>query len=522
MIPFASQRANGQDLAVHLMNEQDNDLVELIDLRGTVSNDVSGAFAEWDFQRKAYTNCDKFLYSLSINGDPKQAPLTHGQYMEYLDDVERTFGLENQGRAIVRHIKNGREHYHAVYSRIDAENKRAIPISFDKVKLMRLTRDFAQRHDIELPKGYSNTEDRAQSSQLSLYDKVQEQATGISKQERSDFVTDCWRRRDSPTSFVAELEEGGYILASGRRPYVLVDRFGHINSLARLINDPAVRIKHVKAFLAEEYPKGSLPDAEDIKKRLNEGDVPTRTEAEEHRRERKEKSEALKASQVQRRTRLQVEEKQLRANQQRQRESVIATHREKMQKLRAQYTDEKERAHQTKLSSGSGLKALLARASGYQAVMKAIRRYKDRRRLKQFLEEKARLHQALKDQQTRDNQIHDVQLLELRRKERALNGIEKREEKSLETSLSQKRIYRMRKGLEHMPALELALTPPGRKVNVHRARHRHTHSEKVYKPRDEAASLADYFNEQANPRSDKTDSDSLSFEKLDRDKGRRR
>ena len=72
MIPFASQRANGQDLAVHLMNEQDNDQVELMDLRGSVSNDLSGAFAEWDFQAKSFTRCKKYLYSLSLNPDPSQ------------------------------------------------------------------------------------------------------------------------------------------------------------------------------------------------------------------------------------------------------------------------------------------------------------------------------------------------------------------------------------------------------------------------------------------------------------------
>ena len=80
----------------------------------------------------------------------------------------------------------------------------------------------------------------------------------------------------------------------------------------------------------------------------------------------------------------------------------------------------------------------------------------------------------------------------------------------------------MRKGLEHMPALELALTPPGRKVNVHRARHRHTHGEKVYKSRDEAASLADYFNEQSNSGAKRTESDPPSFEQSDRSKGRKR
>ena len=105
MIPFASQRSNGQDLAVHLMNEEDNEVIELIDIRGAVSNDISGAFAEWKFQSDVLTNCDKELYSLSINPDPKYDKFSHDQYMEYLGDVERELGLEGQGRVVVRHVK---------------------------------------------------------------------------------------------------------------------------------------------------------------------------------------------------------------------------------------------------------------------------------------------------------------------------------------------------------------------------------------------------------------------------------
>lgn len=520
MIPFASQRANSEDLAVHLMNERDNDEVELMDIRGAVSNDLSGAFAEWDFQRKAYTNCDKFLYSLSVNCDPKQPALSHEQYMEYLGDVEQELGLEGQGRAVVRHIKNGREHYHAVYSRIDSENKRAIPISFDKMKLMRVTRDFALRHEIELPKGYANKDDRAQSSQLSLYDKVQEQETGISKTERSEFITGCWKRRDTPASFVAELQENGYILASGRRPYVLVDQFGHINSLARLINDPDVRIKHVREFLGTEYPEESLPDADTVKEQLKNKKASSGSEEQDDRRDKKEKLSALKLSQIERRKRLETEKRGLRKNQQRERDRTVHLHRTKMVQLRSAYGEEKARAHQPR--SEGRLKTILATVSGYKAITKAIRRYKDRQRMKKFLDQKAHLRVELEEQQAHEKRIHELQLMEFRRKEKALDGVEKREAKSLDTALEHRRIHRLRQGQEHMPALALTLSPPGRKANVHRARHRHTHSTKTYQSREEHEGLSEYFNEKANPYADQSDSESPTFEHTERGKPRKR
>jgi hypothetical protein len=58
----------------------------------------------------------------------------------------------------------------------------------------------------------------------------------------------------------------GYILARGRRPYVLVDIYGHENALPRMINDKQVRAKDVQAFLKSDYPSDSLPSVDEAKK----------------------------------------------------------------------------------------------------------------------------------------------------------------------------------------------------------------------------------------------------------------
>ena len=46
MIPKASQRAGGQDLATHLLNALDNEYVEVAEVSGAVASDLHGAFAE--------------------------------------------------------------------------------------------------------------------------------------------------------------------------------------------------------------------------------------------------------------------------------------------------------------------------------------------------------------------------------------------------------------------------------------------------------------------------------------------
>ena len=150
MIPFATQRANGQDLATHLRNAQDNEYVELGDLRGAIADDLHGAFAEWEAQAKAMTRCKNYLYSLSVNPEYRRSPLSRAHYAAYIDRVEAALGLEGQPRAVVFHIKAGREHAHVVWSRIDAQEMKAIHMAFDHEKLMGVTRAFAREHGIEL------------------------------------------------------------------------------------------------------------------------------------------------------------------------------------------------------------------------------------------------------------------------------------------------------------------------------------------------------------------------------------
>ncbi len=172
MIPFGSQRALGQDLATHLLNEYDNELMEVAEVRGAIAQDLHGAFAEWEVQAHYLTKCQNYLYSLSINPDPTQEPLTREQYFDYINRAEEGLGLSGQPRAVLFHIKHGREHCHVVWSRIDTDNGKAVQIAFDRQKLMMVTREFARQHGLQLPKGYEKDRD-GKNRQLSLYEMHQ-------------------------------------------------------------------------------------------------------------------------------------------------------------------------------------------------------------------------------------------------------------------------------------------------------------------------------------------------------------
>ena len=67
--------------------------------------------------------------------------------------IEQKLGLEDQPRAIVFHEKDGRRHCHAVWSRIDAQEMKAINLPFFKNRLMEISRELYLEHGWDMPHG---------------------------------------------------------------------------------------------------------------------------------------------------------------------------------------------------------------------------------------------------------------------------------------------------------------------------------------------------------------------------------
>ena len=476
MIAFGSQRGCGADLATHLANAEDNEYVERIEGRGSIADDTHGAFAEWETIAHAMTRCENYLYSLSINPDPAQGPITHEQYMDYVERAEAKLGLHGQPREIYRHIKEDRrgelrEHYHCVWSRIDVQDCRAIPISFDRSKLMMVSREFAHDHDLTLPDGYHTGKAKAQ--QLSLYDKAQMDQTGLSKQDRMDVITDLWRASDSAKAFVAGLEEHGYMLANGRRPYVLVDVYGHKNALPRMIDDKAVRQKDVLAFLENDYPPESLPTVEEAKKLAAQHYA----ERKQLRRseEQAEQLAILKRSQDKRAEKLQADIARLKDRHGRQREELVLEQTDAHEALKKRQAGEDFQVNIARTQNApKGIAGFFAKYTGISFVRSQLHRREDRLRENRQALEREKLAQEQKEKADHQTRLHQLQMMELRRKEKAQALVFSREQRTLARKHEQERAIAYRKGHEHMPAPALTLTPGGRRAMPHKAARRYT------------------------------------------------
>lgn len=255
MILNGNQRGGAKDLAVHLMKEE-NDHVELYELRGFVADDLMGAFGEAQAISKG-TRCKQFLFSLSLN-PPEKELVAVSEFEAAIDKVEKKLGLEGQPRAIVFHEKNGRRHAHAVWSRIDTINMKAIQLSHSHRKLRDVSREIYREHGWELPSGLIDRDARDPKN-FSLAEWQQARRIGKDPRAIKSALQDAWAISDSKSALALALEERGFTLAKGdRRGFVVLDRDCEIYSLPKWLG---IKTKAVREKVGPSAPLMSVEAA---------------------------------------------------------------------------------------------------------------------------------------------------------------------------------------------------------------------------------------------------------------------
>lgn len=251
MILKGSQRSGAKALADHLMNDRDNDHVSCLELRDFSSDQLHGALSEMHAISKA-TQCKQFMFSLSLN-PPQDHIATEQDFLEAADRAEQQLGLSDQPRAIVVHEKEGRRHAHVVWSRIDADEMKAINLPHFKNKLRDLSRDLFLDHGWVLPDGLATYGNKSPLN-FTLEEWQQAKRQGLDPREIKQAFQQAWERCDSQIGFKNALEDRGYFLARGdRRGFVALDVDGNVHSIAKWTG---LKTKDVTAKLgsAENLP----------------------------------------------------------------------------------------------------------------------------------------------------------------------------------------------------------------------------------------------------------------------------
>jgi hypothetical protein len=420
MIPKGNQRAGGQQLATHLLNSYDNDSVEIVDMRGAIAQDLHGAFAEWYAESKA-TKCIQYLYSLSINPDHRQGPFNREHYDDFIRRTEDKLGLSGQPRAVVFHVKHGREHCHVVWSRIDTEKMKAVPLSHDRQKLRAVAQEYARDHNLTLPPGMQNDRGKDRyadrDKQEDLGDKQREERTGVSKAQRRREIAEAWHGSDSGQAFIRALEERCYYVARGDDcAYAVVDLYGEVSNLARQVD--GVKTKELKARLGDRDKLVDVATAQDRAREERQARLLKQ-------RGREEPEQGKQGTARQRRDALEQDQSIRRANLQAKRQLLTECHSTERKALADIQNSSSAAVFRDRAAKHPrGVMAFLARVTGFDALTAFRHTREDRRRIAEQRLQTAALVRR-----------HRREMQNFRHEERGLTSLDKRERRSLETRL---------------------------------------------------------------------------------------
>lgn len=232
MIAKGTTHNNGPRLANYLVNCKDEDeRAELFELRGFADDDIVEAFRSVHVIADA-TRCEKPFYHCQVR-TPDGEDLTREQWLAVADRLEQRLGLDDQPRAIAFHTKDGHEHMHIAWSRIDEDSLTARELRFDHRKLMRACRDIEQEMGLT---PVPNERVRSGPDAPSREEFEQARRLGVDIHATRQAIRDCWERADNGASFAAALQEQGLTLARGdRRDFVVVDGEGGIHALGKRV-----------------------------------------------------------------------------------------------------------------------------------------------------------------------------------------------------------------------------------------------------------------------------------------------
>jgi MobA/VirD2-like, nuclease domain len=247
LILKGSQRGGATALGKHLLNTADNEHVELHEIRGFVSDDLMGAMREAYAVSKG-TKCRQHIFSVSLS-PPETENVDIQIFEQAIEQVEERNGLSGQPRIVVFHEKEGRRHAHAAWSRIDAQQMKAVNMAFFKTKLRDLSREIYLEQGWKMPRGLMDSKARDPLN-YSLEEYQQAKRMGVSARDLKRDIQECYAVSDTRQSFQAALKERGLYLANGRRGFVAI-AVQHPNEVISVPRAAGKKAKEVRAKLGD-------------------------------------------------------------------------------------------------------------------------------------------------------------------------------------------------------------------------------------------------------------------------------
>lgn len=260
MILQGNQRAGARALGLHLLKDE-NDRVDVHEIKGFISDDVVSALEEV-YAVSRGTKAKQYLYSLSLN-PPANENVSDADFEDAINRVEDKLKLTGQPRVIVFHTKpdvsgEQRRHCHAVWSRINTNEMKAIHLPYTKYKLQEISRDLYIEYGWDMPDGFIN-KDKRNIQNFTLAEWQQAKRNGKDPRVIKTALQDSWAASDDQVSLREALKERGYVLVRGdRRGFVALNEKCEPFALPKWIG---IKTKEVGTRIEEPEKLPSIDEA---------------------------------------------------------------------------------------------------------------------------------------------------------------------------------------------------------------------------------------------------------------------
>ena len=224
-----------------------------IEVQGTVSQDVQSALQEME-SISSGTKCKSFLYHASINPQEHEH-LTPEQWQRAVEILEKELNFEGHQRVLVKHIKDGRAHYHCIWNRINPDTLKAVHMSGSFAAHERASRQMEREFGLERIQGVHVERDQGKIPRRGPKSREMERGkrSGFDPRQITAEVSALWNDSKNGAEFKAALEERGYLLARGdKRDFLLVDLAGDHHNLTRRTGARAVDVRAKLADIERE------------------------------------------------------------------------------------------------------------------------------------------------------------------------------------------------------------------------------------------------------------------------------
>jgi AAA domain/Relaxase/Mobilisation nuclease domain len=258
-------RAGPVRLASHLLRTDTNELVTVDEMRGVAPRTVTEALRAMHAMA-AGSRATRTLYHASINVRVSDA-MTPDRWKRAIDELEKELGFTGQPRVVVRHVKQGREHVHIVWSRVDVARARAIHDGHNYRYHERVSRRLEREFGHQLtPGAHIDRDGRERPFRTPSLDQLQQaERTKIPTEQVREEMQEAWSHTDSGSAFKAAIEEKGYLLARGdKRDFVAVDIAGGTHSVPKRLDKITTAAVRARFADLEDFALPTVDQAREL------------------------------------------------------------------------------------------------------------------------------------------------------------------------------------------------------------------------------------------------------------------